>query len=119
MKEAKELFKGLGYEEVEPFGIFKKTYRRFWNIYENEDDIIEEIKQTGTLRYLYINFCDIFDKYIAITMEDVPAKYENGKILTKQVGEQINMPPIGIDFTLNELQAINKQIEELGWIGEE
>lgn len=115
MKEAKELFEELAYEEVEPFGIFKKTYRRFWEVYESEDDIIEEIKQTGTLRYLYINFCDIIDKHLVITLEDVPAKYEDGKILTKPIGKQINMPPIGIDFTLNELQAINKQLEELGW----
>ena len=38
----------LGYEEIEPFGIFKKTYRKLDEIVENEEEL-KEVEQLEKL----------------------------------------------------------------------
>ena len=113
--KAKEMFEKIGYQEIENFGLFGKSYRRLWTSwYENDNDLIEDVKENGKLRMLHIDIGEFIDKYIHLTLKDVDAKIENNKIVSRTDGELVGFPPLGFTLSLEELEAINKQVEELG-----
>ena len=111
---AKEMFEKLGYQEIKPFAITRKTYRKIWGVYENIEDIKEEVKETGKLRFFYIDFNQLLENDVSLSLIDVKAKIENDEVLTEEYGKSIGFHS-WVDLSIKELQTINKQIEELGW----
>ena len=113
-KTAREMFEDLGYQEIKPFAMVRKTYRKIWGTYESINDVKEEINETGKLRFFYIDFNQLLENGVNLSLIDVKAKIENNEVLTEEYGESIGFHS-WVDLSIKELQAINKQIEELGW----
>lgn len=112
---AKEMFESEGYQEVHPFGIFRKTYRRLWDSwYEDEEDVKTAVEETGKLRFLYIDF-SILGSQVHVGLYDVNAKLEGDTVKTELYGDAVEMARGGIYLTTGEIMAINRQFDELGW----
>ena len=91
--KAKEMFKKLGYKYYEDDG-----YSVF---------IKEKYKKDNHYKYKKITICK-FEKEISV----MEAIYENN---SNEWKDSVNINHDMCFLTLEELQAINKQIEELGW----
>ncbi len=109
---------GLGYEEIEPFGIFKKTYRKLDEIVENEEELKEIVKTDKKLRFVYIDFTDLLGKTIDIDIQEVNAKIENNEIFAEKLGKTSKIANASLKLTIQELQAIYNKCKEIGWLDE-
>ncbi len=110
---AKEMFKELGYEEVEGFLSIKKIYRKLYKFYDTWEEIEEEVKETGKIKFLYIEFIDLLGAEVNLSLVEVEAKIVKDDIICEEDGEIVK---IGCqNLSVEELQAIQQQCKELGW----
>ena len=112
---AVEMFEKLGYQEIKLWNSFK-VYRKIWDLFEDEEELFDQVRKEGKLRFRYIEFTIFRD--IDIDLIDVDAVVENGELKGKEYGEAVGTPQMGTAISFLELQAINKQVEELGWNNE-
>ncbi len=106
----------LGWQEIEPFGVFKKTYRKLDEIVENEEELKEIVKTDKKLRFVYIDFTDLLGKTIDINIQEVNAKIENNEILVEKLGKTSKIANAQISLSMDELQAIYNKCKEIGWL---
>ncbi len=106
----------LGWQEIEPFGIFKKTYRKLDEIVENEEELKEIVKTDKKLRFVYIDFTDLLGKTIDIGIQEVNAKIENNEILAEKLGKTSKIAKARLELSMQELQAIYNKCKELKWV---
>ncbi len=109
----------LGWEEIEPFAIFRKTYRKVDEILDYEE-LKEEVKNGGKVRYKYINFTDFkfLGKTIEIEIQEVEAKVENEELYSKKLGKICKIANAQMNLSMKELQAIYNKCRDLGWLDE-
>ena len=113
---AKKMFEKLGYQEVEK-GFVIKSYRKLWTCSENFEELKEEVRTDGKLRFMYIDFDNIFGNTIEISYEECESEIQENDIKTKIYGDKVPVK-MGITLTYDEIKAINKQVKELGWNNE-
>ena len=114
--KAKDMFEKLGYYEVNK-AFHKASYRKIYTLCDNFDDLKEEIKLDNHLRFACIDFEDTLGKTINIYYEDCETQITDDGLSSKIWGMPVGVP-MGTCLSLEELQAINKQVEELGWKNE-
>ncbi len=109
----------LGWEEIKPFMIFKKTYRKVDEILDYEE-LKEEVKKGGKVRYKYINFTDFksLGKIIEMEIQEVEAKVENEELYSKELGKICKIANAQLSLSMQELQAIYNKCKGLGWLDE-
>ena len=111
--KAKKMFEKLGYQEVQKAFVVK-SYRKLWTCAENFDDLKREVKIDGKMRFVYIDFDNIFGNTVEISYEECEAQIVGDDIKTQIYGDKVPVK-LGITLTYDEIQAINKQVKELGW----
>ena len=137
LKSAREMFEELGYTvndninkgalinniKWQSVSVVKILYRN----YINEDDYIEDetdsdfINRLGTFTALELLFEDGLLEPSLIIMEKEIKVIPDGERFSVEyngmglVGERKQLSDIAAIFLPEEIQAINKQIEELGW----
>ena len=114
--KAKKMFEKLGYKKKKKAFVIK-SYRKIWTCSENFEQLKREVKMDGKIRFIYIDFDNIFGNTVEISYEECEAQIENDNIKTKLYGEKIPVK-LGITLTYDEIKAINKQVKELGWNNE-
>ena len=116
---AKEMFEKLGYEKInDKFNIIHKAvYRTVWGVYEDYEDLLEVAREEKKIRFKYVEFSQL-SRYrgVNFNLQEVDVEVVDGILITKSFGQSIPVPKCGIDITFEELQAINQQCKELGWI---
>ena len=137
---AKEMFEELGF--IVNYNINKGTLinNRKWQSvsvikildrnYINEDDYIEDetdsefINRLGTFTALELFFENgLFGPSLTIMEKEIKVIPDGERIDVEYngfglLGERKQLSYIGAIFLPKEIQAINKQVEELGWINE-
>ena len=110
---AKEMFEKLGYQEIQKAFVVK-SYRKLWTCSENIEELKREVKSDGKMRFVYIDFDNLFGNTVEISYEECEAQIVGDDIKTQIYGDKVPVK-FGITLTYDEIQAINKQVEELGW----
>ena len=140
LKSAREMFEELGFIVNDNINKGALINNKKWQIvsvikildrnYINEDDYIEDetdldfINRLGTYIALELLFEDgLFGPSLTIMEKEIKVIPDGERINVEYngmglVGKRKQLGFIGAIFLPKEIQAINKMIEELGWINE-
>lgn len=111
---ADKMFEKLGWHKTDRM-FTKCSYFQIYGYYENEKDLEEDIKKEGKLLLLFIDFQNIVDNSINISLELCDASMNGGEIKISMVGERQELPRLGLLAEVDLIKAINRKIYELGW----
>ncbi len=117
---AKEMFEELGYFDVsESYELAKKLYITPIEFYDSYEEFAEDVKNIGKSEMIGIGFMTLGFKSIDIVKLEFEAFVDEDE--TVKIQKPVIMETCSPITTirLEELKAINKQCEELGWLDEQ